>query len=265
MNIGICGIGGRMGNAILRISTERGHKLGAAFDADGSPLINKNAKELVNNSLADCTISAINADMLQSVDGVIDFSGPAATMKLIGILSELKKPVVIGTTGFSDADVAEIRSYSEKIPVIHSPNMSLGVNLLFKLTEIASMALTTDYDVEIFEAHHRFKKDAPSGTAKRLLEIVKENMAGLSKAADVNGREGITGERTSNEIGMHAMRGGNIIGEHTVFYTGLDDRIELTHRAASRDVFARGAVSAVEYLYKKTPGFYTMYDVLGFK
>jgi len=143
--------------------------------------------------------------------------------------------------------------------------MSLGVNLLFKLTEIASMALTTDYDVEIFEAHHRFKKDAPSGTAKKLLEIVKENMKGLSDAADINGREGITGERTSNEIGIHAMRGGNIIGEHTVFYTGLDDRIELTHRAASRDVFARGAVSAFEFLNGKAPGFYTMYDVLGFK
>ncbi len=265
MNIGICGIGGRMGDAILRISTERGHKLGAAFDADGSPLINKNAQDLVNNPLADCTISAIDADALQGVDGVIDFSGPAATIKLIRILSELKIPVVIGTTGLSDTDVAEIRSCSEIIPVIHSPNMSLGVNLLFKLTEIASMALTTDYDVEIFEAHHRFKKDAPSGTAKRLLEIVKENMKGLSDAADINGREGISGERTNNEIGMHAMRGGNIIGEHTVFYTGLEDRIELTHRAASRDVFARGAVFAFEYLNKKTPGFYTMYDVLGFK
>ncbi len=265
MNIGICGIGGRMGQAILRIMTERGHKLQAAFDVDGSPMINKNCKELVNSPLADCIISSINVDALLGVDGVIDFSGPAATMKLIKIMSELNKPLVIGTTGFSDSDIAGIRSYSEKLPVIHSPNMSLGVNLLFKLTEIASMALTTDYDVEIFEAHHRFKKDAPSGTAKRLLEIVKENMPGLSNAADINGREGITGERTSNEIGMHAMRGGNIVGEHTVFYTGLDDRIELTHRAASREVFARGAVSAVEYLYNRAPGFYTMYDVLGFK
>jgi 4-hydroxy-tetrahydrodipicolinate reductase len=265
MNIGICGIGGRMGNAILRIMTERGHNLTAAFDAAGSPLIDKNAHELVNSPQADCVISVINKDALQGIDGVIDFSGPAATIKLIRILAELKKPVVIGTTGFSDADIAEIRSYSEIIPVIHSPNMSLGVNLLFKLTEIASMALTTDYDVEIFEAHHRFKKDAPSGTAKRLLEIVKENMKGLSDAAEINGREGITGERTNNEIGMHAMRGGNIIGEHTVFYTGLDDRIELTHRAASRDVFARGAVSAMEYLHNRAPGFYTMYDVLGFK
>ena len=265
MNIGICGAGGRMGNAILRIMIERGHKLYAAFDAEGSPLINKNCRELVNSPLADCVISTINMDSLKGIDGVIDFSAPPASMKLVKMLSQMKKPMVTGTTGFSEKDIDEIRSYSELMPVIQSPNMSLGVNLLFKLTEIASMALSTDYDVEIFEAHHRFKKDAPSGTARRLLEIVKENMEGLSGAADINGRQGITGERTRNEIGMHAMRGGNIIGEHTVFYTGPDDRIELTHRAASRDVFARGAVSAMEYLNNRAPGFYTMYDVLGFK
>jgi len=265
MNIGICGAGGRMGNAILRIMIERGHKLHAAFDAEGSPLINKNCRELVNSPLADCVITTINMDSLKGIDGVIDFSAPPASMKLIKMLSQMKKPMVTGTTGFSEKDIDEIRSYSELMPVIQSPNMSLGVNLLFKLTEIASMALSTDYDVEIFEAHHRFKKDAPSGTARRLLEIVKENMEGLSGAADINGRQGITGERTRNEIGMHAMRGGNIIGEHTVFYTGPDDRLELTHRAASRDVFARGAVSAMEYLNNRAPGFYTMYDVLGFK
>ena len=142
--------------------------------------------------------------------------------------------------------------------------MSLGVNLLFKLTELASSAMTTDYDVEIFESHHRFKKDAPSGTAKRLLEVVKENMKGLSSAQTVNGRQGITGERTSNEIGMHAMRGGNIIGEHTVFFVGMDERIELTHRAANREAFASGAVPAMEFLKGKGPGLYSMYDVLGF-
>lgn len=265
MNIGICGVGGRMGNAILRIMIERGHKLKAAFEAEGSPFIGRNSREFVDSPLADCAITEINIEALKGVDGVIDFTSPSSSMKNIMMLSQVKKPVVIGTTGLSGDEVARIRAFSETIPVIQSPNMSLGVNLLFKLTEIASMALTTDYDVEIFEAHHRFKKDAPSGTAKRLLEIVKENMKGLSNAADINGRDGITGERTNNEIGMHAMRGGNIVGEHTVFYTSLDDRIELTHRAASRDVFARGAVSAVEYLNNRAPGFYTMYDVLGFK
>jgi len=265
MKIGISGIGGRMGNAILRIAVNRGHKLCAAFESDKSHLINKNTRELISSPLCDCIISAINKDALNEVDGVIDFSAPEATMKLIEIASALKKPVVIGTTGFSNEQVDAIKQRSKTIPLIHSPNMSLGVNLLFKLTEIASKALNTEYDVEIFEAHHRLKKDAPSGTAKKLLEIIKENMTGLSGAAVMNGRDGITGERTANEIGMHAMRGGSIIGEHTVYFTGLDDRIELTHRAVNRDVFAGGAVAAMEYLHGKAAGFYTMYDVLGFK
>lgn len=264
MKFGICGTSGRMGNAILRIMVENGHSLGAAFDADNSPNISKNAREIVNSPFADCMIRSLNAEDLKNIDCIIDFSSPAATLKLIDLMKDIKKPVVIGTTGFTAEEAERIKSASSSFPVILSPNMSLGVNLLFKLTEIASKALSTDYDVEIFEAHHRFKKDAPSGTAKRLLDEVKNNMKGLSAARDVNGREGITGERTSNEIGMHAMRGGSIVGEHTVFYVGMDDRIELTHRASSRDVFARGAVSAAEFLTGKTPGLYTMYDVLGF-
>ncbi|HOV07739.1 MAG: 4-hydroxy-tetrahydrodipicolinate reductase [Spirochaetes bacterium ADurb.Bin218] len=265
MNIGICGISGRMGHAILRIMVERGHRLSAAFDATTSPLIGKNAKEIVNSPLADCQVKAITSEALEGTDCIIDFSAPGATLNLAEILKDKRIPLVIGTTGFTVEEAEKIRQYSQYIPVILSPNMSLGVNLLFKLTEIASKALTIDYDVEIFEAHHRFKKDAPSGTAKRLLEEVRKNMKGLSDAREVDGREGITGERSSNEIGMHALRGGNIIGEHTVFFVGMDDRIELTHRAASRDVFARGAVAAAEFLAGKSAGFYTMYDVLGFK
>ena len=264
MNIGICGIGGRMGRAILRVMVERGHTLSAAYDAPGSKLIGANAMNIVNDRLADCVISVSDESSLSKTDGIIDFSAPAATMKIIEQALAVKKPIVIGTTGFSPAEVEVIRDASLSIPVLFSPNMSLGVNLLFKLTELASSAMTTDYDVEIFESHHRFKKDAPSGTAKRLLEVVKENMKGLSSAQTVNGREGITGERTSNEIGMHAMRGGNIIGEHTVFFVGMDERIELTHRAANREAFASGAVPAMEFLKGKGPGLYSMYDVLGF-
>lgn len=264
MNIGVSGIGGRMGAAILRIAVERGHTLSAAFDADNSTVISKNAKEIVASPLADCVISGIDEAALKRCDAVIDFSAPAATMKLVEMLYDVKKPLVIGTTGFTGEQVAGINKAADAFPVILSPNMSLGVNLLFKLTEIASRALSTDYDVEILEAHHRFKKDAPSGTAKRLLDEVKRNMSGLADASDVNGREGITGERTDKEIGLHAVRGGSIVGEHTVFYIGMDDRLELTHRASSRDVFARGAVSAAEFLAGKEPGLYTMYDVLGF-
>lgn len=264
MRFGIYGVGGRMGNAILRIMIERGHTLGAALDAENSPYISKNAMEIVKSPLADCLVTTLNPDALKNVDCIIDFSSPPATLKLVEMMKDVKKPLVIGTTGITNEEAEVIKQASKDFPVIHSPNMSLGVNLLFKLTEIASKSLSTDYDVEIFEAHHRFKKDSPSGTAKRLLEEVKKNMKGLENAAEIDGREGITGERTSNEIGMHAMRGGSIVGEHTVFYVGMDDRLELTHRASSRDVFARGAVSAAEFLSGKAPGLYTMYDVLGF-
>jgi len=264
MKGGICGIGGRMGAAILNIMIERGHSLVAAYDAPGSKFIGTSAMSIVNDKLADCTISVPDDTTMALTDGVIDFSAPSATMKLLEYALSARKPLVIGTTGLTDAEVDAIRDAASIIPVLFSPNMSLGVNLLFKLTELASSALTTDFDVEIFEAHHRFKKDAPSGTAKRLLEVVKENMKGLSGARTVNGRQGITGERTADEIGMHAMRGGNIIGEHTVYFAGLYERIELTHRAAGREVFAMGAVAALEFLQGKSAGFYSMYDVLGF-
>lgn len=264
MNIGISGISGRMGGAILRIAIEKGHRLAGAFEAPGSKYISQNAMSIVDDGLADCTIAVADESLIAKTDGVIDFTLPSATMKLLPLAVAARRPLVIGTTGIDAAGIEAIREASSYIPVLFSPNMSLGVNLLFKLTELASSALSTDYDVEIFEAHHRFKKDAPSGTAKRLLEVVKENMKGLMDATTVHGRDGITGERTSKEIGMHAMRGGNIIGEHTVFFSGLEERIELTHRAASRDVFARGAVTAAEFLKGKAPGLYSMYDVLGF-
>jgi 4-hydroxy-tetrahydrodipicolinate reductase len=252
-----------MGAAILNIAVERGHKLTGAFDAAGSKYSGMNATNIVNNSLADCIVTVSDEAALSKTDGVIDFSAPAATLLLLKQAKVSSTPLVIGTTGFNTDEINAIREASGTIPLLFSPNMSLGVNLLFKLTELASSALTTDYDVEIFESHHRFKKDAPSGTAKRLLEIVRENMNGLASARTVNGREGITGERPSAEIGMHAMRGGNIIGEHTVFYVGMDERIELTHRAAGREAFARGAIAAMEFLAGKKPGLYSMYDVLG--
>ena len=264
MNIGIYGISGRMGNAILNVAIEKGHRLAGAFDAPGSKFISQNAMTFADSTLADCVITVSDEASLAGTECVIDFTTPAATMNLIPQSVAARTPLVIGTTGLGPDEVEVIKKAAASIPVIFSPNMSLGVNLLFKLTELASSALSTDYDVEIFEAHHRFKKDAPSGTAKRLLEVVKENMKGLSDAKTVHGREGITGERTSAEIGMHAMRGGNIIGEHTVFFTSLEERIELTHRAAGREVFARGAVTAAEYLKGKPAGLYTMYDVLGF-
>ncbi len=264
MKIGICGICGRMGVSVLKIMLERRHVLAAAFDHEGAPRFGGDAGLLVGAEGLNVTITAINRDDVRKTDGVIDFSAPAASMRLLEEALAAVRPLVIGTTGLSDEQKKEIEKASRRIPVLFSPNMSVGVNLLFKLTETAARALNTDYDVEIFEAHHRFKKDAPSGTARRLLEIVKENMGGLEGAKEVPGRDGIVGERSKNEIGILAMRGGDIVGEHTVFFTTFGERIELTHRATSREILSSGAVTAMEFLAGKPAGLYTMYDVLGF-
>jgi 4-hydroxy-tetrahydrodipicolinate reductase len=262
--VGICGISGRMGRAISRILLERGHTITAAFEAQSSPFIGKDISVLLQNrGDTGITIAVMNESDLKNVDVMIDFSVPEATLSLLDLLKKRRIPIVIGTTGFSQDGVKRIEEASKDLPVLLSPNMSVGVNLLFKLTEIASKAFKGEYDIEVFEAHHRFKKDAPSGTAKKLVEIIKNAVPGLSNAQEISGREGMVGERGDKEIGVMAMRGGDIVGEHTVYFIGMEERIELTHRAASRDTFARGAVRVMEYLIDKKPGLYNMFDVLG--
>lgn len=263
MKIGICGICGRMGISVLKVMLERRHELAAAFDHEAAPRYGDDAGVLAGGAQMNVTVTGINKDDVGRVDGIIDFSSPAASLQLLEAARAAGKPLVIGTTGFSDEDKKRITDGARDIPILFSPNMSPGVNLLFKLTEIASRALSGDYDVEIFEAHHRFKKDAPSGTAKRLLEIVRDSKAGMKHAKEVPGRDGMVGERTQKEIGILAMRGGDIVGDHTVFFTTIGERIELTHRATSREILAKGAVTAMEFLADKAAGLYTMYDVLG--
>ncbi len=264
MKICICGICGRMGRSVLNVLVERGHELSGAFDSEGSIGFGRDAGSTIHGDNMGVVVSAIDQKVIGRSDGVIDFSTPAATMKLVEASRTHKRPLVIGTTGFSPVEYKSITDAARDIPVLCSPNMSLGVNLLFKLSEIAAGALPAGYDVEIFEAHHRFKKDAPSGTAKRLLEIVKSAKADLKTGREIHGREGMTGARTDSEIGVHAMRGGDIVGEHTVYFSGIGERIELTHRLSSRETLAKGAVAAMEFLKGKPAGFYSMYDVLGF-
>ncbi|MBN1499112.1 MAG: 4-hydroxy-tetrahydrodipicolinate reductase [Spirochaetes bacterium] len=254
---GICGYGGRMGQTIHSIMEERGYALGCAFDMETSPIFGTEVYPEVK-------VSAINVELLKNADVVIDFSSPAATVKLLDACIASGTAIVIGTTGIDGDLKKKITAAAEKIPVFFTPNMSVGVSLMFKLVEMASVSIPDGYDVEIFEAHHKFKKDAPSGTALKLLEIVKENCARLSDAAEIFGRQGITGERTHNEIGMQVMRGGDIVGEHTVFYTGIGERLEITHRATDRRTFAEGAVTAAAFLTGKKPGLYNMSHALGF-
>ena len=252
-----------MGIAVMGVLMERGHRVAAAFDAPSAPATGRDAGTLLRGGDIGVTVATINEADLSRAEGIIDFSAPGATMQLLPLAVELGKPLVVGTTGFSQEQRRRLEEAARFIPLLVSPNMSVGVNLLFRLTEMAARVLGEGYDVEVFEAHHRFKKDAPSGTAKRLIEVVKGSSGHLAAADETYDRSGIIGERASGEIGVQVLRGGDIVGEHTVYFVGMGERIELTHRAQSRDNLARGAVLALEYIAGKKPGLYSMFDVLG--
>ena len=202
---------------------------------------------------------------LPGCDAVIDFTHPSLTEGIAQACAAAGKILVIGTTGHTDAQVAAIRVAARTIPVVFAPNFSVGVNTLFWLTRKAAEILGPDFDLEVVEMHHRLKKDSPSGTAKRLAEILAE-VRDLEYNRDVrHGREGIVGERTRTEIGMHAVRGGDVVGDHTVIYANIGERVELTHKASSRDTFARGSVRAAKWAQSQPAGLYDMQDVLGLK
>jgi 4-hydroxy-tetrahydrodipicolinate reductase len=203
------------------------------------------------------------AAALPGADVVIDFSHHSTIEPVLKQCVEKGKPLVIGTTGHTDVQIAGIRQAGGQIPLVHAPNFSVGVNTLFWLTRKAAEILGPGFDLEVVEMHHRLKKDAPSGTAKRLAEILAE-VRNLSYAQDTrHGRAGIVGERTSGEIGVHAIRGGDVVGDHTVIFANAGERVELTHKASSRETFARGALRAAAWLSARQPGLYDMQDVLG--
>jgi 4-hydroxy-tetrahydrodipicolinate reductase len=195
-------------------------------------------------------------------DVVVDFSTHLATRSVLEAAVEASKPIVIGTTGHAPAEKAELLKLAAQVPCVWTGNFSVGVNLLFALTRKAARTLDDAYDAEVIEMHHRMKKDAPSGTAARLLEIILEERK-ADRTALRHGREGITGERKRGEVGVHALRGGDVIGDHTVIFSGIGERIELAHKASDRAIFARGALRAAQWVVTKAPGFYDMQDVLG--
>ncbi len=200
---------------------------------------------------------------IANCDVAVDFSHPNTSTDLGRVCGQAKKPAVIGTTGHSKEERAAIDSLARSVPVVLSPNFSVGVNALFWLTRKAAEMLGGDFDLEIAEMHHRLKKDAPSGTAKKLAEILCE-VRELDYAKNVrHGREGLVGERPENEIGLHSIRGGDVVGDHTVTFAGAGERLELTHKAASRETFAAGALRAAQWVVGKPPGLYSMEDVLG--
>lgn len=235
------GARGRMGQAISAVAGELDAAIRAGTDAGDNP-----------------------ADHLGGCDVIIDFSAHSVTHKLLDLAVAHMKPIVIGTTGHGADEKKKLLALAAQVPCVWAGNFSVGVNLLFALTRRASAVLGADYDAEVIEMHHRFKKDAPSGTAARLLEIILEERK-LTANALRHGRSGITGERQPTEVGVHALRGGDVVGEHTVVFAALGERVELTHKASDRGIFARGAVRAAHWVVKQKSGVYDMQDVLGLK
>jgi 4-hydroxy-tetrahydrodipicolinate reductase len=265
MRIAVTGAAGRMGKTLIDfISASDDLTLGAAFERADSPQLGLDAGDLAGvGSLGVPVISDLNAE-LESFDTLIDFSVPEATLNALSICRAAGKKMVIGTTGFDGEGQAAIESAAEQIAILKAPNMSVGVNVVFKLIEIAAQALGDDVDVEVVEAHHRHKIDAPSGTAVRMGEILAATLGRNLDQDATYGRRGITGPREDRTIGFSSLRGGDIVGDHTVMYAGTGERIEITHRAQSRANFAQGALRACRYLADKPNGLFDMQDVLGF-
>jgi 4-hydroxy-tetrahydrodipicolinate reductase len=265
IKIAIAGSGGRMGRALLEgVFQSDDLVLHAALEHSGSALLGKDAGELLGASCG-VKISADVKSALLGADVLIDFTRPEGTLHHLDICRRLGVSMVIGTTGLNAQQKAQLGAAARDIGIVFAPNMSVGVNLVFKLLETASRVLAQGYDIEIIEAHHRHKVDAPSGTALGMGEVVARTLGrDLSKCA-VYGREGITGERDPSTIGFATVRGGDIVGDHTVLFAGTGERIEITHKASSRATFALGALRAARFLIANPAGMYDMQDVLGLK
>ena len=265
--IAMHGAGGRMGRAIVAIiAADERAELSAAIDREASPSVGQDAGALAG--LATPLSIVVTSDVpaaLAASDVVIDFSLPAGMLSVLEACRASKTPTVIGTTGFGAEGETAIRRLAEVAPVVCAPNFSVGVNIFWALAERAAALFSDDVDMEIVEMHHHHKVDAPSGTATRLLDVVAKARGLDPKTAVRHGREGVVGARTQGEIGMHSLRGGDVVGDHTLILAGPGERIELTHRAHSREIFARGAVRAAHWVVDKAPGLYGMADVLGLK
>jgi 4-hydroxy-tetrahydrodipicolinate reductase len=265
MNIAIAGASGRMGRMLIEhvLNTE-GVSLAGALDVPGSPALGQDAGLLLGRQ----TGVAISADLdavLAGADCLIDFTRPEGTLAHVAAAKKLGVKMVIGTTGFDDAGKAALAEAARSIGIVFAANFSVGVNATFKLLEVAARLLSTGYDIEVIEAHHRFKVDAPSGTALKMGEVIAEALGRDLKTCAVYAREGHTGERDPDSIGFATVRGGDIVGDHTVMFAGIGERIEISHKSSSRQSYADGAVRAARFLADQPKGLFDMQDVLGLK
>jgi 4-hydroxy-tetrahydrodipicolinate reductase len=263
--IAVAGASGRMGQMLIdAIRAADDCRLSGALDIASSPAIGKDAGSFSGQPTGVLITADLRAGLADS-QVLIDFSRPEGTLEHIKVCRELGVALVIGTTGFNDAQKAVIAEGSRDIAIMMAPNMSVGVNVTLKLLEMAAKALSTGYDIEIIEAHHRHKVDAPSGTALKMGEVIADALGRDLKDCAVYAREGVTGERDPSSIGFATIRGGDIVGDHTVLFAGTGERIEISHKSSSRATYAQGSLRAVRFLAGQKAGLFDMFDVLGLK
>lgn len=266
LNIAITGAAGRMGRNLIQSCQENANcQLGAAIEHESSPFIGHDAGEVAALGTLDNKIVSNLVDVADDFHTLIDFTRPEVTLKNIEACVANGKNIIIGTTGFTDDEKQLIERASNSIAIVFAPNMSVGVNLCFKLLDIAARVLGDDVDIEVIEAHHRHKVDAPSGTALRMGEVVADALGRNLDDCAVYGREGVSGERDRKTIGFETIRAGDIVGDHTVMFADIGERVEITHKASSRMTFANGAIRAALWLQDKNTGLYDMQDVLDLK
>lgn len=262
----IAGAAGRMGCrlvSLVRDSTAL--MLAGALEGTGHPALGEDAGEFAGSGHAGIPITDDLPALMERGEVVIDFSSPAATLEHMRTIAHHRRAIVIGTTGFSAPELEELKSLAHQIPCVFSPNMSVGINLICKVIGEMARTLGDDYDIEVIEAHHRLKKDAPSGTALKIAEVLAHSVSRDLNQVGVYARKGLIGERTKGEIGIQTIRAGDIVGDHTVLFGGMGERIEITHRASSRDTFARGALRAASWVVRRPAGLYDMMDVLSLR
>jgi 4-hydroxy-tetrahydrodipicolinate reductase len=263
--VAVAGASGRMGHMLIEaVQADDAFELAGALDQAHSTALGQEATAFLGQA-SGVTITADLHAGLKDAGTLIDFTRPEGTLAHLAVCRELGVALVIGTTGFSEAQKAEITAAARDIPIVLAPNMSVGVNVTLKLLAMAAQALSTGYDIEIIEAHHRHKVDAPSGTALKMGEVIAEALGRDLKDCAVYERYGHTGERDPSTIGFSTIRGGDIVGDHTVLFAGTGERIEITHKSASRATYAQGSLRAVGFLADKQNGLYDMFDVLGLK
>lgn len=264
VRIAVAGAAGRMGRNLVRATfLNQDARVGAGSERPESSLVGVDVGELCGEGKFDVVLTDDLVKEIDNFDVIIDFTAPASTLANLELCRQHGKSIVIGTTGFSEQERATIDEIAQSVPVVMAPNYSVGVNLVFKLLEKAAKVMGDYCDIEIVEAHHRHKVDAPSGTAIGMGEAIAGTMGNQLSDVAVYAREGITGERTKDEIGFATIRAGDIVGEHTAMFADIGERVEITHKATDRMTFANGAVKAAVWLSQKSPGFYTMTDVLG--